>query len=125
MIKSKRCRQRLCSEDACFRSIVTRCGNTGGRTDKDDADRMLTGIPERVGVDIEQLGQGDIEAGFLLCLAPGCRFDRLPVLNETAGQCPAHRQEAALDQNNTVGNFDDRVYRRYRIAISCQCQTEK
>lgn len=82
---------------------------------KDDADRVAARIAVRVGVDVEELREPDVEAGLLPDFPPGCMFDGLAVVDEAAGQSPAFGRVFPPNENDATVEFHDHVHGWYGI----------
>jgi len=108
MVEGKR-RQIAQGENADFNGIISRMGRTVSLSEKYSGYGMEAWVPTGVRVAVHLAKQGNIKPRFLFCFTYRSSLKRLPVINETAGDCPAEWRVLPLDQNNASINFNNDI----------------
>ena len=102
MVEGERAGQLFRLKHSRVLGVVTGDRLARGPAHVDQRDRMLARIAARVRVHTEQSQELDLEAGFFARFANGGVLDRLPVIDQTAGDGPAVRLVASLDEHETA-----------------------
>ena len=103
--------------------VVGSPGNALGPGDEHRRDRMQARVPVRIGVGPELADQLDRKRRLLAGFPDGGRFERLAVIDETAGQRPAGGRVLPLDEDDAAllpggHDLDDDVDGRDGIAAA-------
>jgi len=101
--------------------VVGAPGNALGPGDEHRRDRVLARVPVRIGVGPELADELDLKRCLLAGFPDGGRFERLAVVDETAGQGPAGGRVLPLDEDDAAPlpgapDLDDDVDGRNGIA---------
>ena len=89
------------------RGVVAADRQAAGARQEHHRDRVLPRIAPGIGVDVEQLGELDVEPGLLLGLADRRVGDPLALVDEPAGQGEAARLVAAHDEHDLAGRVGE------------------
>jgi len=103
--------------------VVGAPGNALGPGDEHRRDRVLARVPVRIGVGPELADELDRKRRLLAGFPDGGRFERLAVVDETAGQRPAGGRVLPLDEDDAAllpgsPDLNDDVDGRDGIAVA-------
>lgn len=115
MVEGQRKRPVAGIDDPRLLGVVARFGSPLGPGHEDRRNGVETGVPGGVGVGPQLADELDLERGLLAGLPDGGLLEGFAVLDEPAGQGPAGRRVAPLDQDDTtdptaVHGLDDDVH---------------
>jgi len=112
----------IAAENPDIPGVIPRLRPAGRPGHEDRRDRVLTGVPIRIGIRVELISKLDPERCLLLGFADRRFFEGFSVIHESAGKCPAVRRVLSSDEDDPVLSrrvldLDDDVHGRDGVPV--------